>query len=86
MCCYSNEEVPAELYKSYSNFKISPMASNLQIVFFKNKKRDVLVKFMLNEREMSIPLSTDIFPFYHWTDVKVMLKQCVEIPYKQIKL
>ena len=31
---------------------------------------DVLVKFLLNENETTIPVKTDCPPFYHWEDVK----------------
>ena len=48
------------------------MAGNVQMIFFRNKKNhdDILVKFMLNERETSIPLETDSYPFYKWSDVR----------------
>lgn len=59
---------PYELYKVWSDFKIVPMAGNIQLVFFR-KGQDVLVKFMLNEQEVRIPVKTDRFPFYHWKDV-----------------
>lgn len=68
--CYNAVEEPSEVYKSFSTFKISPMAGNMQMVFFRNKAGDVIVKFMLNERETSIPVETDCYPFYHWKDVK----------------
>ena len=55
----------------YPDYKLIPMASNIQIVFYKNKKSDdVLVKLMLNERECTIPVQTDMAPYYHWTDVE----------------
>lgn len=50
--------------------EIAPMAANIQIVFFRNAANDVLVKFMHNERERPVPVKTDIYPFYHWNDVK----------------
>ena len=70
--CYAQESRPGELYKVYSDFKISPMAGNVQMVFFRNKKKpdDILVKVMLNEVETRIPVATDRFPFYAWSDVK----------------
>lgn len=63
---------PEEFYKYFSDWKIAPMAGNIQLVFFRNKKNsdDVIVKFMLNERETSIPVATDMYPFYRWKDVK----------------
>ena len=48
------------------------MAGNIQMVFFRNKKNpeDILVKFLLNEVETRIPVATDRFPFYAWSDVE----------------
>ncbi len=54
----------------YNNFHVTPMAGNVQIIFFRNKAGDVIVKFLLNEEETAIPIETDIFPFYRWEDVK----------------
>lgn len=70
--CYDSVSNPHEFYKHFADFKIAPMAGNVQIVFFRNKKdaEDVIVKFMLNERETSIPIDSGIFPFYKWDDVK----------------
>ncbi|WP_262301316.1 histidine phosphatase family protein [Segatella hominis] len=61
---------PAEVYKHWCDFKATPMASNVQLVFFENKSRDVLVKFLHNEKEVHIPVKTDIWPYYHWNEVK----------------
>ena len=54
----------------WSNYKVAPMAGNVQLVFFRNKAGDVIVKFLHNEAEVGIPAETDIYPFYHWDDVK----------------
>lgn len=35
-----------------------------------DKSRDVLVKFLHNEKEVHIPVKTDIWPYYHWNEVK----------------
>lgn len=64
---------PAELYKHWTDFKVSPMGANLQMIFFNKKKGtadDVIVKILYNEQEVHIPVATDNFPFYKWTDVK----------------
>lgn len=61
---------PTEVYKHWCDFKATPMASNVQIVFFENKAGDILVKFMHNENEVHVPVKTDHWPFYHWNDVK----------------
>ena len=70
--CYDSVENPADFYKHFASWYISPMAGNVQIVFFRNKKDkdDIIVKFMLNERETSIPVETGMYPFYKWSDVR----------------
>ena len=60
------------LYKTISIDKLIPMAANIQMVFYRKEgSDDILVKFLLNENETSIPaLYTDVAPYYHWADVK----------------
>ena len=61
----------SQLAAVYPDYRLIPMASNIQIVFYKHRKTgDVLVKFLLNERECTIPVQTDMAPYYHWTDVE----------------
>ena len=65
-----------DLYKYYASFKITPMAANIQFIFYRNPgSDDILVKFLLNEVEQHIPLKTDMWPYYHWTDVKRYYEQ-----------
>ena len=62
---------PANVYKYVSIDKIIPMAGNIQLVFYRKEgSDDILVKFLLNENETSIPVKTDCAPYYHWADVK----------------
>jgi len=62
---------PYEVYKVWSDFKVVPMAANVQIIFFRNEKSgDILVKVMHNENEVHIPVETDMFPYYKWEDVE----------------
>lgn len=69
--CYAEETNPENFYKVWSDFKIVPMAANVQLIFFSKKGNgDILVKFMLNEKEVKIPLKSDIAPYYHWKDVE----------------
>lgn len=70
--CYNSESDPNKFYEAWSNFKIAPMAGNIQIVFFrKEKSNDVLVKFLLHEKEILVPtIKTDIAPYYNWKDVE----------------
>lgn len=76
--CYNQEENPDDIYKAFSNFRISPMAGNIQMVFFRNPQGDVIVKFMLNERETSIPVETDMYPFFPWPAVRDFYKKIAD--------
>ncbi|MBO4826196.1 MAG: GH92 family glycosyl hydrolase [Prevotella sp.] len=51
-------------------FNIVPMAANLQMVFYRNDRGDVLVKFMHNETEVKLPMPTTLGYYYHWNEVK----------------
>ena len=57
----------------WRNYRIFPMACNVQLVFYrpkKGKQGDVLVKALLNERETTMPVATDQWPYYRWSDVR----------------
>ena len=64
------------LYKHISIDKIIPMAANIQMIFYrKDGSDDILVKFLLNENETTLPaLKTKTTPYYHWTDVKAQIQ------------
>lgn len=65
------EDDPNNIYKVWCDFKVTPMAANIQIIFYKNKNNnDIIVKFLHNEKEAEIPIKTDIFPYYKWNDVR----------------
>ncbi len=51
---------------------IFPMASNLQLVFYRTdiNDQDVLFKVLLNEQEAQLPITTDQAPYYHWNDFR----------------
>lgn len=73
-----NEEInPKEVFKVWNTFQAAPMAANLQLIFYKNKKDNVLVKILHNEREVKIPLDTNQFPYYEWKDVKSYLERII---------
>lgn len=61
---------PDKYYEVFADFKVSPMGGNLQMIFYRNKGGDVLVKFLLNENEVGTPLETDIWPYYRWDELK----------------
>lgn len=58
-----------ELYKSWSDYKFIPMGANLQLVYYRNAKGDVLVKCLLNEEEVTLPVTPVTGPYYRWNDV-----------------
>lgn len=69
------EEInPREVYKIWNAYDVAPMAANLQMIFYKNRKNHVLVKFLHNENEVHIPIKTNSFPYYQWNDVKTYLE------------
>ena len=51
---------------------VFPMGSNLQFIFYRSDIRDddVLFKVLLNEEEATLPIKTDVAPYYHWNDFR----------------
>lgn len=60
------------LAERWRNYRIYPMACNIQLVFYRKPsgKGDVLVKVLLNEREAHLPVSSDMWPYYKWDEVR----------------
>lgn len=59
------------LDKYWQSYKIFPMAVNIQFVYFRKAgSDDVLMLPLLNEREATLPVETDVAPYYHWIDVR----------------
>lgn len=66
----------------WNEFRIVPMASNVQMIFYRSKKDpDVLVKIMLNEREVDLPLASDVAPYYKWDEVRTYYKDILKSDY-----
>lgn len=53
------------------------MGANLQLIFYRNKKNDILVKFLLNESEVELPLKSKTVPYYSWKELKTFLAEIV---------
>jgi hypothetical protein len=69
-CSIDNLE---ELDTYFRSYKAIPTACNVQLIFYRPKKGkagDVLVKALLNENEVTMPVETDMFPYYKWSDVR----------------
>ena len=58
--------------RGWANYRIFPMAANLQIVFYRKSPDDgdVLVKVLLNENEVHLPLKSVEEVYYHWSDFR----------------
>jgi hypothetical protein len=71
-------EDPNEVKNIYQNWQTGK-ASNIQLIFYRGKKGpdDILVKCLLNGAEATLPISTDNFPYYSWSDFrKVYTDRC----------
>ncbi len=67
------------LHLHFSIYRLIPMAANVQLVFFRKAgSEDILVKFLMNENETSVPIKTDCYPYYHWSDVSSYYRKMIE--------
>ena len=67
---YSTDDLES-LANNWQCYKVFPMAANFQLIFYRKTGSDiVLVKILLNEREARLPIGTDCFPYYKWSDVR----------------
>lgn len=61
---------------NWHDYDIIPMAGNFQLVFYRPdsrkraKEEDILVKAMINEREVALPGTPVSGPYYRWSDVR----------------
>ncbi|MBO4339836.1 MAG: histidine-type phosphatase [Bacteroidales bacterium] len=54
----------------------TPFAANFQIIFYRKPGAEVLVKFLMNEKETMVPELTAVSgPYYRWNDVKARLQK-----------
>lgn len=74
--CSSNAIHPEDLAKDYADFKVSPMCSNIQLVFFRKdggNADDILVRIYHNERNAHLPLPVVDNNYYRWSDLRPYL-------------
>ena len=64
-------EDPYEVKNVYQNWETCK-AANIQLIFYRGRKGpdDILVKCLLNGFEATLPVATDNFPYYKWSDVR----------------
>ena len=60
------------LEDQWVNYRIYPMGCNIQLVFYHSKKASdpILVKALLNEKETTLPVPTNQYPYYKWDDLR----------------
>ena len=59
----------------WRNYEIFPMGSNIQMIFYRPENReysleDILVKVLLNEKEVTLPVEAVSGPYYRWVDLR----------------
>ena len=63
-----------DAYAEWPAYEYIPMGTNLQMIFYKNRQGDVIVKMLRNEKETVIPgLPTFDGPYYKWKDLREYL-------------
>lgn len=69
-CAYATADPDSVAFR-WRNYRIFPMAANIQLVFYRKKKSDdVLVKALLNEQEARLPVPSETAPYYPWAAVR----------------
>ena len=70
-CADCDPEDPYEVKNCYQNWETCK-ACNIQLIFYRKSRSndDVLVKCLLNGREASLPVPTDNYPYYKWSDFR----------------
>ena len=78
--CGAQVDNMEELDRVWRNYRIFPMGCNIQLVFYRPKKKGsdapILVKALLNEREMTLPVEPTATPYYYkWSDLRQYWKE-----------
>ena len=60
-----------QAYTAWADFIVMPMATNLQLIFYRNAEGHTLVKILYNERESTIPgMKAVSGPYYEWNKIR----------------
>ena len=71
---FASQVNPLNAHECWNVTKASQFASNLQMVFYRNKSDEILVKFLYNEQETFLnDLESVSGPYYRWADVRSYL-------------
>ena len=75
----SNQETDMEkFHQAWQDYRISPMGANLQIIFYRNRAKEVIVKFLLNEEEVTLPVKSATSPYYPWNAVEAFFEKQIK--------
>ncbi|MDE6556644.1 MAG: histidine phosphatase family protein [Duncaniella sp.] len=75
-----------DLYGNWANYAVIPMAGNIQMIFYRPEgstdPKDVIVKVLLNEEEVTLPVAAVDGPYVKWTDLRNYYRSIID-PYLQ---
>lgn len=73
--CAPREADPTRFDRAWQDFRVAPMAGNLQLVFFRNKAGRTLMAVRHNEQNTALPIpyAKEGAPFYEWTTAREYL-------------
>jgi hypothetical protein len=54
--------------------KVVPMGANVQMQLYRNKAGEVLVRLMLNENDVTLPIECKTAPFYPWDKFRALVE------------
>mgnify|MGYP000807454251 CR=1 FL=1 len=69
--CTAEVSDPGLIADAWRDYRISPMAANIQMIFYRKEgTADILVRILHNEHEMYLPLASARPPYYKWDDLR----------------
>jgi len=69
--CTAEVSDPDLIADAWRDYRISPMAANIQMIFYRKEgTADILVRILHNEHEMYLPLASARPPYYKWDDLR----------------
>lgn len=70
----------------WKDYEISPMAANVQWLFYRDRDQRIWVKILLNEEAVALPISTSCFPYYSWEKTRIFFNQRIEMAKKTLSV
>ena len=78
--CARVETADSRYHLAWQDYRVSPMAANLQMIFYRNSEGHVLVRFLHNENETHIATSAPVYNgvYYDWDVLSKELKSRIK--------